>query len=118
LKIPSSADETASSPGKVPKRRRIFLSQKKLQQAALLQSQSGHRVGVMESLLASSKATRAAAYEQLAFNNAKVNFDSVKEGMLNFLAFKTNRMGSKLSPELDKGLPTLFLVQVILVSNL
>jgi hypothetical protein len=41
LKIPSSPDETASSPGKVPKRRRIFLWQKKLQQAALLKSQSG-----------------------------------------------------------------------------
>jgi hypothetical protein len=99
LKTPSSPDETM---GKVPKQRRIFLSQAKLQHAALLQSQSGHRLGVMECLLASSKATRAAADEQLAFNNAKISFNSVEEGTLNFSAFKTNRMGKQRSSEAER----------------
>ncbi len=78
------------------------MSQAKLQHAALLQSQSGHRLGVMECLLASSKATRAAADEQLAFNNAKISFNSVEEGTLNFLAFKTNRMGKERSSEAER----------------
>jgi hypothetical protein len=69
------------------------LSQAKLQHATLLQSQLGHPLGVMECLLASSQATQAAIDEQLAFNNAKISFNSVEEGTLNFLAFKTNRMG-------------------------
>ncbi len=72
----------------------------------------------MECLLASSQATQAAADEQLAFNNAKISFNSVKEGTLNFLAFKTNRMGKERSSEAEgqaisrvgKGFPTLFLV--------
>jgi hypothetical protein len=72
----------------------------------------------MECLLASSKAMEAAVDKQLTFNNAKVSFNLVKEGTLNFSAFKTNRMGKdhlqklngKLSPELDKIFPTLFLV--------
>jgi hypothetical protein len=99
LKPPSSPDETM---GKVPKQRRIFLSQAKLQHAALLQSQSGHRLGVMECLLASCKATRAAADEQLAFNNAKISFNLVKEGTLNFSAFKTNRMGKQRSSQAER----------------
>jgi hypothetical protein len=99
LKTPSSPDETT---GKVPKRRRIFLSQTKLKHAALLQNQSGHQLGVMECLLASRKATQAAADKQLAFNNAKVNFNSVEEGTLNFSAFKTNRMGKERSSEAER----------------
>jgi hypothetical protein len=57
---------------------------------------------VIECLLASSKATRAAADEQLAFNNAKISFNSVEEGTLNFLAFKTNRMGKERSSEAER----------------
>jgi hypothetical protein len=103
---------------KVPERQRIFLSQAKLQHATLLQSQLGHRLGVMECLLASSQATQAAVDEQLAFNNAKIRFNSFEEGTLNFLAFKTNRMGKERSSEAEgqaisrvgKGFPTLFFV--------
>ncbi len=96
LKTTSSPDKTT---GMVQKWPRIFLSQTKLQHAALLQSQSGHQLGVMECLLASSKATEAAVDEQLTFNNAKVSFNLVKEGTLNFPAFKTNRMGKEQSSE-------------------
>jgi hypothetical protein len=79
------------------------LFQAKLQHAALLQSQSGHQLGVMEDLLASSKATQAAsADEQLALNNAKISFNSVEEGTLNFSAFKTNRMGKERSSEAER----------------
>ncbi len=53
-------------------------------------------------LLASSKATQAAADEQLALNNAKVSFNSVEEGTLNFLAFKANRMGKERSSEAEE----------------
>jgi hypothetical protein len=55
----------------------------------------------MECLLASSQATQAAADEQLAFNNAKIRFNSFEEGTLNFLAFKTNRMGKERSSEAE-----------------
>jgi hypothetical protein len=41
------------------------------------------------------------ADEQLAFNNAKISFNSVKEGTLNFLAFKTNIMGKERSSEAE-----------------
>jgi hypothetical protein len=56
----------------------------------------------MEDLLASSKATQAASDEQLAFNNAKISFDAVEEGTLNFLAFKTNRMGKERSSKAER----------------
>jgi hypothetical protein len=55
----------------------------------------------MECLLASSKAMQAAVEEQLTFNNAKVSFNLVEEGALNFLAFKTNRMGKEGSSEAE-----------------
>jgi hypothetical protein len=56
----------------------------------------------MECLLASSQATQAAADEQLAVNNAKISFNSVEEGTLNVLAFKTNRMGKEQSSEAER----------------
>jgi hypothetical protein len=56
----------------------------------------------MECLLASSQATQAAADEQLAVNKAKISFNSVEEGTLNFLAFKTNRMGKEQSSEAER----------------
>jgi hypothetical protein len=56
----------------------------------------------MECLLASSKATEAAVDEQLTFNNAKVSFNLVEEGTLNFSAFKTNRMGKERSSEAER----------------
>jgi hypothetical protein len=37
----------------------------------------------------------------LAFNNAKISFNSVEEGTLNFLAFETNRMGKERSLEAE-----------------
>ena len=56
---------------------------------------------MIECLLASSQATQAAADEQLAFNNAKISFNSFEEGTLNVLAFKTNRMGKEQSSEAE-----------------
>jgi hypothetical protein len=103
--IAASIEETVISRHetrrKVPERRCIFLSQAKLQHATLLQSQLGHQRGVIECLLASSQATQAAADEQLAFNNAKISFNSFEEGTLNVLAFKTNRMGKEQSSEAE-----------------
>jgi hypothetical protein len=54
-----------------------------------------------EKLVASSNVMGAAAVEQLAFNNAKVDFTPVKEGTLNFTFYKTNRMGNKGSTEAE-----------------
>ncbi len=103
--IAASIEETVISRHetrrKFPERWRIFLSQAKLQHATLLQSQLGHQLGVMECLLASSQATQAAADEQLTFNNAKISFNSFQEGTLDFLAFKTNRMGKERSSEAE-----------------
>jgi hypothetical protein len=55
----------------------------------------------MECLLASSQAMQAAVEEQLAFNNAKISFNSVEEGTLSFLAFNTNRMSKERSSEAE-----------------
>jgi hypothetical protein len=82
LKTPSSPDETASSLGMFPKWLRRFLRKEKL--------------------VTSIDVTWAAEAKELAFNNANVGFNLVKEGTLTFLAFKTNKMGKEWSAEAER----------------